>query len=388
MTNVRSASAPTVRWLMGAIIVCAGLTGCAKTARQTGFMSQVEGVQVSKEEMRIRTQQATIHFTNIVERAGLYVQQNTQDPTVKHRAIEWKTNVIPAIHQAAFHHDPLIGLVDMDALARQLSNLYTNGGHRERFGDMQDVIVLAINKAQSMLFANVAAVLDSSMLHRPDSAIGAWARAHPLNPPFMTRESIAPMLMSRMGDVDRSAVATVGSMADEISALSGRLTIYAGILPRQARWEAELLMSDYMPEKAVYDSMMTELRDAMASASELRTLKTELPEVIRRSAVELRPEMQRYLDSVEVVVGHALVNVDRQMDDMKMFLREERVAAMIDADSMMMRALEVVPVTAEVTLAGPLYMQLMLGMALGGLVFLLGMFAGRSRARRQNARAA
>ena len=71
------------------------------------------------------------------------------------------------------------------------------------------------------------------------------------------------------------------------------------------------------------------------------------------------------------------------MADMRVFLHEERVAAMIDADSMMMRALEVVPVKAEVTLAGPLYMQLMLGMALGGLVFILGLAAGRWRTRRR-----
>ena len=293
MTNVRSASALTVRWLMGAIIVCAGLTGCAKTARQTGFMSQVEGVDVSKEEMRIRTQQAAVWFTNIAERAGEYVQNHTKYPEVEPLAVEWMTNVVPAIHQAAFHHDPLMGLVDMDALARQLVTLYTTGEHRDRFGDMQEVIVLAVTEAQAMLFGEVAAVLDSTMLRRPDSSIGAWAEAHPLHPPFMMRESIAPLLMSRMEHVDRSAIATVGSIADEISALSGRLTIYAGTLPRQARWQAELVLGEYLPKKALYDSMIVEFRTAMASASELRTLKTELPEVIRRSAVELRPEMQR-----------------------------------------------------------------------------------------------
>lgn len=371
------------RALPAALLVCAGLSGCAKTARQTGFMSQVEGLETSKEEMRIRSQQATIWFTNIIERAGVYMHRHSDDPQVRRNAIEWLTHVIPAVHQAAFHHDPLIGLIDMDVLARQLVNLYTTGEHRDRFGEMQPVVVRAVTEAEAMVFGAIAAVRDTSLLQRPDSTIGAWADANPLRPPFMMRSSIAPLLLSRMGEVDRSAVATVGTMADEISALSSRLTVYAGTLPHQARWQAELLLSEYLPEKDVYDSMVVELRNAMASASELQALKAELPEVLRISAVELRPEVQRYLDSVDARVANAMLEVDRQMVDMRTFLHQERVEAMVAADSMMMRALEMVPVKAEVSLAGSLLTQLLLGMGLGGVIFAVGMLVGRSRTRRR-----
>ena len=68
-----------------------------------------------------------------------------------------------------------------------------------------------------------------------------WARAHPVERALVSRASIATY-MAECASGERDAFVAVGEVSDTIESLSQRLNTYAAELPKQARWQAEILL--------------------------------------------------------------------------------------------------------------------------------------------------
>ena len=74
-----------------------------------------------------------------------------------------------------------------------------------------------------------------------------WAAAHPLEHTFAGRQSGASLLTS-LRSADQDAFLVVGTVSDTLENLSERLNMYAAQLPKQARWQAELLAAQMTTE--------------------------------------------------------------------------------------------------------------------------------------------
>ena len=74
-----------------------------------------------------------------------------------------------------------------------------------------------------------------------------WAAAHPIQHTFAGRTSGASLLTSLRSD-NKDAFLVVGEVSDTLENVSERLNMYAAQLPRQARWQAELLAAEMTTE--------------------------------------------------------------------------------------------------------------------------------------------
>src|SRR4029077_15963597 len=77
-----------------------------------------------------------------------------------------------------------------------------------------------------------------------------WAPQHPIGHSFASRAS-ADVLMAELRSDEQSAFQAVGAVSDTIENLSERLNTYAELLPRQSRWQAELLIDEMAGDRSI-----------------------------------------------------------------------------------------------------------------------------------------
>ena len=365
------------------LAACLGLSGCASTSRQTGFMQTIEGVNVTKEEMRVRTHLSAVQFAAVIEQMSDYVRDQSTDPDMRMSALKWKSNIVPIAYRAAFHLDPLIGLMDLAALSFQLEHYLTTGDGPSRFGEYQEVALIGLKQIHRELMVQVEAVYKPVEDEGSGDYIETWANEHPLTSPFVTRESIAPELIGAMKESGRGAVATVGTMADEFSALNDRMVIYTGQLPRQARWEAERILETRLPNQAIIDSLIREMRVAMAVVNDLRELTNRIPDLNTASVAVRLPMVERLLDSLDSKYAEALEIMDERIVVFQTIIQEEREAAVRD-----LQGLSNAVMTEAQSSLSSIRNWLWIGAALGAVMmfipFWLGVLTGRLRSRNGN----
>jgi hypothetical protein len=368
-------------WLLLVSMLAAlpGLSGCASTSRQTGFMETVDGVNVTKEEMRLRTHLSALRFAAVIEQMSNHIRDQSTDPDLRMDALKWKSNVVPIVYRAAFHLDPLIGLMDLAALSFQLEDFLTTGDGQLTFGEYQHVALDGLKQIRRELIEQVEAVYKPVENEGSGGYIDSWAAEHPLATPFVTRKSIAPELIGKMKESGRGAVATVGTMADEFSALNDRLVVYTGQLPKHARWEAERILESRLPNQAIIDSLVREIRVAMTVVDDLRVLTDRIPD-LRTASVPVRlPRVERLLDSLDMKYAEFLEIMDERIAVFHTILQQEREAAVQDLQGLG----DAVMTNAQNSLKS-IRNWLWIGAAMGVVImfipFWLGVLTGRVRA--------
>ena len=228
-------------------------SSCAPKAagRQTEVMEKSGTVKVSAAELRAVVNDLADSLTSRIEETADRIRAETDDRRVRRRAIAFKAGGIPAVYTAAYRADPLAAAVDVWAFAFQAVHLVEDGALREAYGAQQ---ALAREGARGCLADADAAI--QRILTRPGDfawhreRIERWARQHPIEHTVTSRPSIAAFAAELRAE-GRDAFVAVGAVSDTIENLSERLNTYAAQLPKQARWQAELLVSDMTGEHDV-----------------------------------------------------------------------------------------------------------------------------------------
>jgi hypothetical protein len=152
-------------------------------------------------------------------------------------------DVIPAVYTAGFRADPLAAAVDVWGLAFQFSHYLASSAGRNAFGPQHP---LALECARDLL-ADADAVIKAIAI-RPeyfDSArarVEGWAKVNRVEHTFASRAS-GTALVADLRSGDQDVFVAVGEVSDLIGDLSERLNTYAAQVPKQARWQAEILLA-------------------------------------------------------------------------------------------------------------------------------------------------
>jgi hypothetical protein len=241
--------------IAGAFLALVAAPACAPKAarRQTDVMEKTGSVSVSATVLRARVDDLAERLAGRLEATSDRIRREARDPAVRRRALTAKIETIPAIYSAAYRVDPLEAALDVWALAFQLAQ-FVEGEGREAFGPQQPLVR---DLARDVL-ADADAVMQGITISpeafaRARGRVEQWAKTHPIERNFMSRPSIT----ASMADVsaDRDAFVAVGAVSDTLENVSERLNTYAAQLPKQARWQAELLVADMTAEPVVADAL-------------------------------------------------------------------------------------------------------------------------------------
>ncbi len=334
---------------------CLLTTAClAGRPRQSGLQQRLGGSSVSSTELKVRVYTLADRLAGMVENAADRIREESSDPGVRHRALIWKADAIPEIYRAAFWPDPLASSLDLWALLRQMELYFEEGAGRETFGPEQSIALDTVKKMEALGEEMAASVVRfPERLARLRNAVDTFGRSYPIEGNFSSRRSVGAHVAEFFDPGSQGAFSAIGEAADMVSDVSVRLNTYATTLPRQARWQGELLVNGVL-QSAEATQTLKELNAIGDTARRADALLGDVPGTVEaaiaparealageREAVFASVDRQRLAltDSLTKERQTLVAAIETQRAAVMADVARERAAILSEADAIARRAL-------------------------------------------------
>ncbi|MGA9525812.1 MAG: hypothetical protein WBV82_30415 [Myxococcaceae bacterium] len=227
------------------MLACALLlqAACLTTPKQTPLQKRLGPSVLTASELRVRVRDLSPRFAGVLELMAAEVAQSATDADTRAQVTEFKINAVPQMHLALFRPDPVAALVDAWALVAQteqfVARLETDGVVTERTAEIARRRLAGLEGELEGLWSTVVGQEDVS---RPRELVHQWAAENPIE--FMaTRVSTVELLAKvTSGSGLKSLRAAPGQLFESMQDLVARLDYLVAVLPKEARWQAELLI--------------------------------------------------------------------------------------------------------------------------------------------------
>ena len=373
------------------VLVCVGGVSCLPKVKPT-FMQLPDGQRIEARQVRIWVYELTSSLAGQVELAADEIMATDEDPRVRRAALEWKAAAVPALDRASFQPDPIVALADIWLLVVQMRNLAQTEHGRKMTGDHHALFVETTRHMEELILEFIRDKGAEPKKNGTYDLMHDYAAAHPIETSISTRPTAAPALTDRLRSGKIGAFAAVGSLVEGFTDLSDRLSIYGEQLPKQARWQAEILLWDKGIESVDVEALLADTARLGRAADHLVQFSDEVPMMIDERIEELVPRIEELIESVDIgaiettanamIAAHlevalAAVTQEREaaIEDAMEAVHEERIAAFDDAERMandiVDRSFERVETMIQASLSG----LIPLGAALVA-VFALGLLTG------------
>jgi hypothetical protein len=276
-------------------------------------------VKVTASELRVLVYDYQNHFAAVVQTTSDEILKRERDLGMQEAAIRWKVNAIPAMEKAVFQTDPLAALGDAWALTIGMARYFDEGRGSALFGSSQ---ALAGDAARRLVVEfdtlAVKALRSSEAEARARRWIEAWDRDNPITDlTFGRRSAMTEDSAITAAGLRASGLQAVGQLETTARDLSERLTVYFERLPKQIRWNTELVIIEVMREFG--HQFFNDIGSIEGSAAGVRSFLDETPSLITT-------EREAVLQAMKQELGVTLESVDRQRVETLDVLQGERKA--------------------------------------------------------------
>jgi hypothetical protein len=338
-----------------ACVVYSGLwvvmfAGCSSTPSRPPLTAELSRQDVTTAQINYQLFDFVTQFSRVVEEASDQIAARSPDAQVRRNALLWKVYAVPASYLAIEHSDPLAILVDLWALCVQQTTYFESGAGRELFGDEQTLAIQTARKLEDEIYGIATDLVNAEAMGPARKEIDQWAETHPFENLLFARPSIVAMLAKAFPDRMQGLFQTLDSVQGEIGDLKGRLALQADILPRLARWQAELLL-----EQTAGQLIGTQLTNAFeliaveraGIAEEINRQRIETLDAVRQERIaaleSVSEQREATLAEMREILKETLADVqllvDAQREALVRVVDEQRVATLADlrADPMPLR---------------------------------------------------
>src|SRR6476646_4897254 len=244
--------------------------GCAiGNTRKDAAVKSAKNVQSSAAELSARNQSLLGVYSAEIESAADKIMFATPSTAGRRQALAWKAEAIPILQNTMLKTDPVAAMVDTWAFVYQMKNYFQQPALQTQLGQLQPVATETISRMDAQMEQLVRTAAPTANIADMRKKIESWAVAHPIQKGLPGRESMDAELIHRVGQSDLGAVASVRALEQGMGDLNARLDAYNVYAPKQARWQAELLLSDLAqdPHVAVAASNLGTITSAAGKAS-------------------------------------------------------------------------------------------------------------------------
>jgi hypothetical protein len=314
--------------LMG-VIACAGTTA---PPRYSTLQETTGRKGVTASVLRLRLYELPVQLGAIIEATADRIRADADDPAVRRRALFWEADAIPALYTAALRPDPLAGGYDLCLFVEQMRLYFQEGAGRQAFGAQQPLALSAVTKILAITEETAASLSASpEALDRGWASVREFARSHPIEGTFSSRDT-ALIALARLSAEERSGMfASVAEAQESISDVSLRLNAYVTLVPRMARWQAQLAAEDVLGRDSL-SRTLDDLQSIGAAARRTDTVLADIPAAARAASGPfgelLDQQRAELLAAVErerlAVAGYTSSEIDKALAA----IREERQAAL------------------------------------------------------------
>jgi len=228
--------------LLGLVLFC---FGCAsRTTNKAASIKRLKKVEISAAELSSHNQSILALYASEIEVAADKVIREASSPVTRREALMWKAEAIPILQRSALKADPVAAVVDTWAFIFQMNGYMNQPLVSARLGGFLPAILdtlKTMDREMQRLILAAAPTADIPDLRR---RLEEWAGAHPIEGGLAGRQSADTDLIGKANQSNLGGLASLNALQEGLGDITARLDSYNTYLPKQARWQAELLMSD------------------------------------------------------------------------------------------------------------------------------------------------
>ncbi len=285
------------------------IVGCASgPTRKSSSVKSAPKVESSATELSSRNQSLLAIYSAEVEAAADQIILESPSTAARRQALLWKIDAIPVLQKCLLNTDPVVAALDSWAFIFQMKEYMERPAVKQAFSGMYPVVAATLKNMDEEMQQLVQVAAPSAKVPAVRQTIADWAQAHPVHPNLAGRQSFEAERIRQLGESNLGTMASIRALGESLGDLTARLDAYNTYLPKQARWQAELLVSDLArgPEFGGVASNFSTLSNALAKTS---------------SSVE---QMPGFVDQTRAAV---MSDVDRQRLAAQDFVQGEREQA-------------------------------------------------------------
>ena len=308
--------------------------GCAaRSTRKTSSMQQAKNLNVSATELGSRNQSLLAVYSSQIEVAADQIILASTSPFTRRVALLWKSEAIPVLQRSLLNTDPVYAVIDTWSFVFQMGAYMEQPAVKDGLGRFSRVPPEALDKMESEMEQLVRGAAPAANIDDIRRRVRAWADAHPIQAGLSGRMSVDSDLIRSAYEDNLGARSSLRALQEGLGDVTARLDAYNSYLPKQVRWQAELLANDLGRDPAfgTASSNFAVLASAMQqSASNL----DRIPQMAGKARqVVIADVDQQRLSAQSFLIGERerIVNdMTQQRIDAIADLRGERLAATAD----------------------------------------------------------
>jgi hypothetical protein len=300
------------------ILLC--LAGCQKVPVKTGFIErEIQDAGLSSKQLRFALNDFVLHFSDRIEYAADDIYSKCSDSEIRRNTLLWKIYGIPACLRAAAREDPMGALLDLWVLCWQMEDFFEDGAGSAVFGPWQ-LIAIDVAKDLKQKIEQIAELLAPTEEKFLDvrTLVNSFVKRAPLENLYFNRESLLKEFIEEVDPQAKKLMEVVGDVTESLSALQEIILIFADLLPKQLRWQIQLVLLD-AEQLPLVSKGLADFTSISEAVSRMTKVAEELPALIERERIILLDEVIRQrIESFE--------EVEEMRLDTLQYVQQERIA--------------------------------------------------------------
>ncbi len=275
--------------------------GCQPKPMRSSVSQQIEKqtgkkLRTTPTELRLKVHHAAIPLSGIIEGYADQIINDTPDPAIRANALLWKINGIPAVHRAAFQPDPFLSLIDLWVFSIQMRLFFEEGAGKTALGPWHTTAYDGSRRIESIVTTLAREASADGDISKGQALVADWCREHPIESLLFIRKSVTVVLASVVGRESLGTLEVVGELAVGMADLSVQMTAYAEYLPKQARWQTELLLENLAASDKA-EKALSEFTRLSRDVDRLTTLAEKLPDTVTAERKAILRALAQDLDN-------------------------------------------------------------------------------------------
>jgi hypothetical protein len=270
--------------------------GClsATNTRKTSSQKLTTNVKSTAPVLSSRNQSLLAQYSAEIEAAADRIISESSSPAAQRQALVWKSEAVPVMQSCLLNTDPIAAVLDTWAFIFQMTAYMERPALKQKLGESYPVVAETLRNMEAEMEQLVLLGAPTANVTDLRQRVCAWAEAHPIQDSLAGRQSVDPDVIQKVGQSDLGMTASIKTLAEGLGDFTARLDFYNVYLPKQARWQAQLLLTDFTHDPQI-STALSNISALSNTAEEASSSIDRMPGLIdqTREAVKADVEGQR-----------------------------------------------------------------------------------------------
>jgi hypothetical protein len=269
------------------------LDGCVSggTTRKKASAKIAKNVTSSMPELSSRNQSLLALYSAEVETAADKIISESPSPATRRQALEWKAEAIPVMQTSLLNTDPIAAVLDTWAFLFQMNSYMERPASKKVLGEFHPFVGQTVSNMEAEMERIVRLGAPTADVADLRQRISVWAHAHPIQASLDGRQSLDPDLIKKAEQSDLGTMASIKALGESLGDLTARLNSYNLYVPKQARWQAELMLSDVTRDPQV-SAALSNLGVLSQNAAKASSSMDRVPQLMGQTREAIRADVE------------------------------------------------------------------------------------------------